>query len=103
MIQRDRRLAQARKLVPERLLVADVTAPSASAAQFVGALAPLLPPRAAAAAAARLANGTLEPDTFKFYQMQDARYLEALSDAASLIATRSSNVTSKLWWVDASR
>ena len=50
-----------------------------------------------------LANGTLDPATFKFYQMQDARYLEALSDAASLIATRSANVTSKLWWVDASR
>jgi len=60
VIQRDKRLAQARKLVPERLLVADVTAPSARAAQFVGALAPLLPPRAAAAAAARLANGTLD-------------------------------------------
>ena len=41
VIQRDKRLAQARKLVPERLLVADVTVPSVSAAQFVGALAPL--------------------------------------------------------------
>ena len=29
-----------------------------------------------------LADGTLDADTFKFYQMQDARYLEAFADAA---------------------
>jgi len=35
--------------------------------------------------------------------MQDARYLEALADAASLISTRVVDVDSKLWWVDAAK
>ena len=30
-----------------------------------------------------LADGTLDAERFKFYQMQDARYLEAFADAAS--------------------
>ena len=50
-----------------------------------------------------LANGTLESDTFRFYQMQDARYLEALADAASLISTRVVEPDAKLWWIDAAR
>jgi thiaminase/transcriptional activator TenA len=50
-----------------------------------------------------LANGTLAPSTFKFYQMQDARYLESLADAASLISTRVVDVESKMWWIDAAR
>ena len=31
-----------------------------------------------------LANGSLARSTFKFYQMQDARYLEALSDVSCI-------------------
>jgi len=50
-----------------------------------------------------LADGSLESDIFRFYQMQDARYLESISDAAALIAVRTRNATSKLWWLDAAR
>ena len=35
-----------------------------------------------------LAEGELDAERFKFYQMQDARYLEAFADAASLLSTR---------------
>jgi thiaminase (transcriptional activator TenA) len=51
----------------------------------------------------RLADGSLEPARFRFYQMQDARYLEAFADAASLISTRCPDPTDKLWFVDAAR
>lgn len=50
-----------------------------------------------------LARGTLEPERFRFYQMQDARYLEAFADACSLIATRCPRPADKLWFVDAAR
>jgi len=50
-----------------------------------------------------LANGTLAASTFKFYQMQDARYLESLADAASLISTRVPDPEGKMWWIDAAR
>lgn len=50
-----------------------------------------------------LANGTLDPDRFRFYQMQDARYLEAFADAACLISTRCPAPNDKLWFIDAAR
>ena len=50
-----------------------------------------------------LADGTLDADTFKFYQMQDARYLEAFADAASLLSTRCPDPDDKLWFIDAAR
>jgi thiaminase/transcriptional activator TenA len=50
-----------------------------------------------------LANGTLEPARFRFYQMQDARYLEAFADATVLIATRWPDPVDKLWFIDAAR
>mgnify|MGYP006290781829 FL=1 len=50
-----------------------------------------------------LAEGTLETDTFTFYQMQDARYLEAFADAASLLSTRCTDPDDKLWFIDAAR
>lgn len=50
-----------------------------------------------------LAEGTLAPETFAFYQMQDARYLEAFSDAACLISIRCTEPGDKLWFVDAAR
>lgn len=51
----------------------------------------------------KLADGTLEAAHFRFYQMQDARYLEAFSDAAALISTRVVSPVDKLWFVDAAR
>ncbi len=50
-----------------------------------------------------LAAGTLQPELFRFYQMQDARYLEAFSDAAAIISTRSPVPADKLWFIDAAR
>lgn len=50
-----------------------------------------------------LAEGTLDPEKFRFYQMQDARYLEAFADACSLISTRCSDPSEKLWFIDAAR
>ena len=50
-----------------------------------------------------LADGTLEAERFRFYQMQDARYLEAFADACSLISTRCRRPSDKLWFIDAAR
>src|SRR5690606_35534205 len=50
-----------------------------------------------------LAKGTLDADKFRFYQMQDARYLEAFADTASLISTRCVDPIDKLWFIDAAR
>jgi thiaminase/transcriptional activator TenA len=50
-----------------------------------------------------LADGTLDAERFRFYQMQDARYLEAFADACSLISTRCPRPDDKLWFIDAAR
>lgn len=50
-----------------------------------------------------LASGELDGERFRFYQMQDARYLEAFSDAAAIISTRCVRPADKLWFVDAAR
>ena len=50
-----------------------------------------------------LAEGTLEPERFKLYHMQDARYLEAFADACALVATRAHDPDDKLWLIDAGR
>jgi thiaminase/transcriptional activator TenA len=50
-----------------------------------------------------LASGTLDTARFRFYQMQDARYLEAFSDACAMISTRCPAPADKLWFVDAAR
>ena len=50
-----------------------------------------------------LAEGSLDGERFRFYQMQDARYLEAFADAAALISTRCEAPDDKLWFVDAAR
>lgn len=50
-----------------------------------------------------LAEGTLDAERFRFYQMQDARYLEAFADAASLISVRCADPADKLWFIDAAR
>ena len=50
-----------------------------------------------------LADATLPTDTFRFYQMQDARYLEAFSDACAIISTRIVEPTGKLWFLESAR
>lgn len=50
-----------------------------------------------------LADGTLEPSKFRFYQMQDARYLEAFSDATALLSTRCVSPKDKLWFLEAAK
>jgi thiaminase/transcriptional activator TenA len=50
-----------------------------------------------------LADGSLGPERFRFYQMQDARYLEAFADASAIIATRCPAPADKLWFIDAAR
>lgn len=50
-----------------------------------------------------LVDGSLDSEKFKFYQMQDARYLEAFADTASLISTRRPDVSEKLWFIDAAK
>lgn len=50
-----------------------------------------------------LADGSLPAARFRFYQMQDARYLEAFADACALIAVRCPAPEDKLWFIDAAR
>ena len=50
-----------------------------------------------------LLDGSLDRLRFRFYQMQDARYLEAYADACSLISVRFSDPERKLWFVEAAR
>ena len=50
-----------------------------------------------------LADGSLDADRFRFYQMQDARYLEAFSDASAILSTRCTDPDDKLWFIDAAR
>jgi len=50
-----------------------------------------------------LAEGDLPADKFRFYLMQDARYLEAFADASSLISTRCTAPDDKLWFIEAAR
>lgn len=50
-----------------------------------------------------LVAGTLDEDRFRFYQMQDARYLEGFADAASILSTRFASPDDKLWFIDAAR
>ena len=50
-----------------------------------------------------LIDGSLDPERFRFYQMQDARYLEAIADAFVLIGTRCPAPTDKLWFTEAAQ
>ncbi len=50
-----------------------------------------------------LADGSLAPEKFKFYQMQDARYLQAFADTCSLISTRCPHPDDKMWFIEAAR
>jgi len=48
-------------------------------------------------------DGSLETDLFRFYQMQDARYLEAYADTCSILSTRCVDPIDKLWFIDGAR
>lgn len=50
-----------------------------------------------------LIEGSLDTDQFRFYQMQDARYLEAYADTCSLLSTRFKAPADKLWFIDGAR
>lgn len=50
-----------------------------------------------------LANGTLDPKIFRFYQIQDAKYLESFSDACAILSTKVKDPDDKLWLIDAAR
>ena len=50
-----------------------------------------------------LVDGSLDAERFKFYQMQDARYLEAIADAFGLIATRCVTPDRKLLFYEAAQ
>lgn len=50
-----------------------------------------------------LIEGSLDRERFKFYQMQDARYLESFADACSIVSTRVNDPDDKLWFIDAAR
>ena len=46
-----------------------------------------------------LADGSLDAERFRFYQMQDARYLEAFADGCALVSTRCKNPADKVWFL----
>jgi thiaminase/transcriptional activator TenA len=50
-----------------------------------------------------LIAGDLSKDRFRFYQMQDARYLEAYADTCSILSTRFVDPADKLWFIDGAR
>ncbi|MDX1531321.1 MAG: thiaminase II [Rhodothermales bacterium] len=50
-----------------------------------------------------LATGDLDAERFRFYQMQDARYLEAFADASALVSVRCPGPQDKLWFIEAAR
>lgn len=51
----------------------------------------------------QLIDGSLEKEIFRFYQMQDARYLEAYADTCSILSTRFVDPADKLWFIDGAR
>ena len=50
-----------------------------------------------------LAAGTLSAQRFRFYQMQDARYLEAFADGCAVVSSRVVRPDDKIWWLDAAK
>lgn len=50
-----------------------------------------------------LLDGSLSEERFRYYQMQDARYLEVFADSCSLISVRFAEPDRKLWFIDAAR
>jgi len=50
-----------------------------------------------------LLDGSLDEERFRYYQMQDARYLEAFADVCSILSTRTYDPETKLWFIDGAR
>lgn len=50
-----------------------------------------------------LADGSLDPERFRFYQMQDARYLESYATTAALIGARCPAPAHKLAFIEAAQ
>jgi thiaminase/transcriptional activator TenA len=50
-----------------------------------------------------LADGSLDPERFAFYQKQDARYLEGFADTCALISVRCELPADKLWFLEAGK
>ncbi|MGI6176816.1 MAG: TenA family protein [Christensenellales bacterium] len=50
-----------------------------------------------------LVEGDLPTKNFKFYQMQDARYLEGYAAACGIVSARCHDPADKLWFLDAAR
>jgi thiaminase/transcriptional activator TenA len=51
----------------------------------------------------QLVDGSLDRRRFRFYQMQDARYLETYADVCSIISTRVVAPSEKLWFIEGAR
>ena len=51
----------------------------------------------------QLIDGSLSTERFRYYQMQDARYLEAFSDVCCVLSTRTTDPEIKLWFIDGAR
>jgi thiaminase/transcriptional activator TenA len=50
-----------------------------------------------------LLDGSLDEERFRYYQMQDARYLEVFADVCSILSTRTYDPETKLWFIDGAR
>lgn len=50
-----------------------------------------------------IADGALDADRFRFYQMQDARYLESYADTCALIAARCTEPSDSLSFIESAR
>lgn len=51
----------------------------------------------------QLLDGSLDEGRFRYYQMQDARYLEAFADVCSILSTRTTDPETKLWFIEGAR
>jgi thiaminase (transcriptional activator TenA) len=50
-----------------------------------------------------LIDGSLSTDRFRYYQMQDARYLESYADVCCILATKFTLPSDKLWFIDGAK
>lgn len=50
-----------------------------------------------------LLDGTLDEEKFRYYQMQDARYLQTYADVCSMISVRFKDAGRKLWFIEGAR
>lgn len=50
-----------------------------------------------------LIDGSLSSERFRFYQMQDARYLEGYADVCSVLSTKYRRPEDKLWFIEGAK